>query len=652
MKLATLTLLFFMTGSIINSQGLTVSLDEARFMITVDGKKGFINTAGEIVIAPQFQDALEFSEGLCAVRVSGRYGFVNTKGELTIPATYDYASMFMEGLAVVYLDGKPLFITPEGKVAFESGYAYMSHFTDSLSEVRTYSGRVGLINHQGVLVVDTVYGQIERVGDNLAIVHGPHHQTYDSDDQKRNLQVSVVDMTGKMLFPYGKFESIRRYSEGYFSVQFPERKRVNITTDAIVNTRGEVVLSLPAKQESWIQGGVHQGVVRVALPKRKSGGHYDAYLTLDGKVMYGNKNTYSGTDFKDNVAFVGDKDFKYSIINRKGEIISKEKYRLPGWDGNNPFQNGKAVVKFADNTCGVIDTLANVLLKTSYQRVFPDYLLEDQYLFFEGEGDSDEPRFGMINLKGEVVIPAVMQGFDTRGYINNLLQALVDGKLTYFSRDGKTVWQDPSEEKAALGPLNIDYMNRGYFYANYNYTGHPAESEHAEPRWVTDDKQFKPMSVNLVVYPDDHEVDFFRVARGMRVEVANTRADTVVFNAQDSRLYMKVQAMDKDGKWRDIEYLPSSWCGNSYHTVELPPQRYWTFIAPVYEGAIPTKMRVALTLIDPEAIPEPSRNELFRYRRDNEITIYSNEFSGSINPAQFWRKEEYTAAGIMDPYND
>ena len=34
------------------------------------------------------------------------------------------------------------------------------------------------------------------------------------------------------------------------------------------------------------------------------------------------------------------------------------------------------------------------------------------------------------------------------------------------------------------------------------------------------------------------------------------------------------------------------------------------------------------------------------------IVIYSNEFQGSINPAQFWRKRGYTPQGLMDPYLD
>lgn len=45
--------------------------------------------------------------------------------------------------------------------------------------------------------------------------------------------------------------------------------------------------------------------------------------------------------------------------------------------------------------------------------------------------------------------------------------------------------------------------------------------------------------------------------------VVNNTTNKITFNAQDSRLYMKMQAKDSAGEWKDIEYLPSSWCGNS-----------------------------------------------------------------------------------------
>jgi hypothetical protein len=34
------------------------------------------------------------------------------------------------------------------------------------------------------------------------------------------------------------------------------------------------------------------------------------------------------------------------------------------------------------------------------------------------------------------------------------------------------------------------------------------------------------------------------------------------------------------------------------------------------------------------------------------LMLYSEEFSGSVNPGQFWRKMGYSPHGLMDPYYD
>lgn len=652
MKVLLLLLLFPIAT--VSSQcipGRGAGLDENRFAITKNGRKGFINMHGEVVIQPQFQAAIGFSEGLCAVRIDGRYGFISTQGELCIPARYDYATIFREGLALVYLDGKPLFINASGTVAFTSDYKQMIAFKDGRAYVQTNSEKWGILDRQGKLLVDTIYGHIGQFDHGFAIVHGPDHQEYESEDKKQNLQVSVIDASGKMLFPYGKFKSIDDYNEGYFKVDFPERKG-NVSVDAIVNIQGEIVFALPENQKSWINGNVHDGIIQVSLPlNKRSEDYYGAYLTLNGRMVYDNKRVYSCTDFKENVAFVSGDDFKYSLINRQGKLVSKEKFSIPGFSFENPFENGMAVVKFSDGAWGVIDTTARVVLKTGYTEFFSQSLIESKYLFYEGKAnDSLNAGYGLINLEGKVLIPPILQDFDARGFVDGLLKTKVDNKITYFNRDGRQIWQDPDEDLHGLAPLNIDFMNRGYFYVNVDDDGRQEEYR-IEPE-LTEKIAFAK-GVLSVMASQDQDLVFMKMAKGMRVDIANATSDTLIFNAQDNRLYVKMQARDKDGNWQDIEYLPSSWCGNSYHSLQLPPGQYWAFVAPVYEGTLTTAMRIAVSYIDPS--DKPDREERRRqgaYSRRRELILYSNEFSGSINPAQFWRRPEYSPSGIMDPYNE
>lgn len=120
----------------------------------------------------------------------------------------------------------------------------------------------------------------------------------------------------------------------------------------------------------------------------------------------------------------------------------------------------------------------------------------------------------------------------------------------------------------------------------------------------------------------------------MRLLLVNGTDAEVGFAASDSRLSIIQEAKDSDGNWKAIEFLPSSWCGNSYHRVFLPAKHYWEFSAPLYTGKMRTKLRFALPISDT-------------------VTIYSNEFEGSVNSGQFGsRKEGYTSRGLMDPYDE
>lgn len=52
----------------------------------------------------QFDELYPFSEGLAAVKKDGKFGYINTKGELVIPCQFSKAGAFSEGLTIVMDD--------------------------------------------------------------------------------------------------------------------------------------------------------------------------------------------------------------------------------------------------------------------------------------------------------------------------------------------------------------------------------------------------------------------------------------------------------------------------------------------------------------------------------------------------------------------
>lgn len=135
------------------------------------------------------------------------------------------------------------------------------------------------------------------------------------------------------------------------------------------------------------------------------------------------------------------------------------------------------------------------------------------------------------------------------------------------------------------------------------------------PVKVTKDTPGEADKLALVFLTDD-TVPCRGTFQGIPLLLINKTGKTIAFPAEDSRLSVVQEALDKNGRWRPIEYLPSSWCGNSLHRVFLPSGQYWVFTVPRYYGDFETKLRARLQISEKEV-------------------IYSNEYEGGISRSQF-----------------
>lgn len=184
--------------------------------------------------------------------------------------------------------------------------------------------------------------------------------------------------------------------------------------------------------------------------------------------------------------------------------------------------------------------------------------------------------------------------------------------------------------------LDIEYQVRGFCYAYSSQDNAiPSNGEaHSSNVARKIDSRFPDKGFYMVLNEKENMIidnNFL----GAALYLVNTTGNAIQLQAQDSRLDIIPEAKDKKGEWKSIGYLPSSWCGNSYHTVTLGKDEYWKFEVPVFKGTTKTKLRYVLLL-------------------ENGKKLYSNEVDAWLNPGQFdpSKKEGYEPENIMDPYND
>jgi hypothetical protein len=637
-----------------NVDGVTVRNESASnqylFPVSIKNKIGFIDSLGHQVIPPIYESTQEFSSELCAVRLNGVYGFINPMGKMVIEPQFDFATRFTEGLALVYRGSRPLFIDQHGKELITPHFANMSSFHQGYAYVVTASKKYGIINKAGRLTVDTVYEWIGEFTDGRAVAQGVGHEESNSKEKKRSLRLTIIDTAGNMLVPFGKFEAIRDVGEGYYVVRQDKRDR-----QLIINHRGEVQYVIKKGENDEYDATMSNGTFRL-YRYRKNGdvnsGTYNIYITPQGKTIYVNEKTDVAQDFSENLAFWSDEARNYHLINRIGKIVGD-------YNDAKPFKNGMALVNKNGNW-GVIDTTGNFILPPKFHEVHDNGITSGFIFFqdstFEYTDEVPYPKYGMADIRGNIIIPPSFQFFELRGFSHGTLKTWIDNAVVFYNDRGDVVWQQEGSISKTLHTRNIDFMQRGYFHAFGEDTGHGGEYG-AKPKELSQMHSFKQSALTLTVRPEEETV-IEQELKGIKVFIANTTSDTLVFNTQDNRLYMKMQARDTTGKWRDIEYLPHSWCGNSYYATILPNNHYWELSALMYEGSFKTKLRLELTYVDPTdtvgLAAERTNRKRFssRYQHRKETTIYSNEFDGSVNPGQFWRKPEYNPAGLMDPYNE
>jgi len=139
---------------------------EGLALVTANGKRLFIDTTGHVVITPQFDIVNNFSEGLAAVNIGqtkipnlglianpGKWGYIDKTGKLVLPLRFTHAEDFSEGLAPVKVKGEVVWCPPDGS-GNRSGASMM----------------YGYIDKTGKMIVPAVFNSAEPFSEGVAAV--------------------------------------------------------------------------------------------------------------------------------------------------------------------------------------------------------------------------------------------------------------------------------------------------------------------------------------------------------------------------------------------------------------------------------------------------------------------------------------------------
>jgi hypothetical protein len=168
--------------------------DRDLFLISKNGKYGFIDRNGQIRIKPQFYSLDSFHEGLARAKIlDGGWGFIDKIEAVVISFQFDEAENFSGGLARVKRAGKWITIDKKGALQPDRApkpTASPSPAATSLSAAKE-GNKWGYRGAAGQWVIQPQYDWAGNFENGLARVEMGLDQAY-------------IDMDGKIIWRYAK----------------------------------------------------------------------------------------------------------------------------------------------------------------------------------------------------------------------------------------------------------------------------------------------------------------------------------------------------------------------------------------------------------------------------------------------------------------
>ena len=620
--------------------------DNTLFRIIEDGKVGYINKEGEVIIQPRFIVGKSFHEGFAAVRENGLYGYIDTTGNYVIPPQYDYADGFYNGISLAYIDNKPIYIY---KINGELKISELKIYTLYRSTSKNFiivgkNGKSGVWNPRTEeLIIDTLYDGIADSYDETYIVYNLNGELMDGHYWALNF--SMIDTSGNVLIPFNTFCNLLEFYNGIAFAINSDCEVFYSDSSGPFDKQGNFLFNINLAKNEMFSGVFVNGLVPIRLSNKRMSvdekivddddkNTHEGYINLKGELVLNDTLIERVTEFSNRRAFIKSRDEgNYRMINTKMEKVGNHYFEQAR---NLDFYNSPYSFVKVNSKWGIIDTNGTYVIPPKYHDLKADGI-SDNLFFYANEEIDGVTLYGLAKLDGTLITEPLFN--EVSYYSNDVFSVEIDNKYTYINTSGEIIWQEKGD--TIVLDFSIDYQDYSLFFSN----GKSKEVSLSEESFIKD-------SLNFIV--NTSKIDTFRYSSidapnkylSYSVILANLTKEEVGITANEGMLYMYTQALDKDGTWRDISVINSR-CGNGIRNIPLKQNNYWEFKVPVYEGSIKTKMRLKLKYVGAKVTYDPR----VEYKG---ITIYSNEYDGSINPGQFWNSLPLRlflkAKNIRDPY--
>jgi hypothetical protein len=362
------------------SQGTDKKQSGTLYPIIQNGRFGFIDSKGRVVIKPQFLVAFAFSEGLAAVAIGKSQrnwvGFVDTTGRIVFETDGSPSEKsFSCGVAALLANSSSSHYYVDKKGKWIAGYyADAKDCTEGLCAVRTESmgpRHWGYINTAGAIIVKGQYDWAMPFSEGIARVGIMTGEPYlENAAPAADGKQGYIDHSGRMITPL-RFDKAWDFSDGMAQVKLGDRW-------GFINQTGDLVIAPEYEDSHAFKGG---------LAAVKVNGRW-GFIDKSGAMII-TARFDSVDDFSEDWAAVKFA-WRAFYVDRTGRTVLSTPFEKVG-----SFRNGRAIVGL-NNKAGLIDKEGKIIfnLQSSSLEFISDELIRVQ---------DREKGIGYINYNGETI---------------------------------------------------------------------------------------------------------------------------------------------------------------------------------------------------------------------------------------------------------
>lgn len=262
-----------------------------------NGKWGYIDAKGNMVLPARYESAGFFSDGLAKISVINErneylYGFINEAGKEIIPPKFVAVSDFIGGVARIKIKDKYALLLPDGTISTKADFDYIYPATNNVSIFQKNS-KYGYIDNSGKIISEAIFDRAFNFFDGMALV---------GRKDRSKFYYGFMNTNGQIIVPL-EYQGARSFSDGIGAL-------FNGKNWYYIDKQGKSIF----ERSFNAIGSFYEGVARVQINNEWG------YINKAGELII--PPIYKiADDFHKGFAIVGDGAY-YGYINKENQQIS------------------------------------------------------------------------------------------------------------------------------------------------------------------------------------------------------------------------------------------------------------------------------------------------------------------------------------------